>query len=330
MSATDNKYLDLGFEHGSEPLNYRDILDIFVADTFVRDNIAHTSNANKAAVVMHDCHSVYLDALSSLNSKKFNLPSFITDINIKMKVDLERLPYQQVDLIDVVSEYAADPFIFPRIGTAKGYAPQIRRRFMLVSVMKVILLHLCFHTYRIGRYTKTGFQPISIMELARIAGFTYIDKNGEEQIERSWERAYNDFSKAYLCSIRPNGFNLNSVKSWHRSFKYMSDLFFNHLFEAMPGLMSSERFEGLRQAAKLRYEKLEKRSFTARLLLNTNIKKEFQKLASNVQPVIDSFLKLGFNSFSAKEIATLTVINTIELTKSTRSHFGVLDPPLST
>lgn len=256
------------------------------------------------------------------SSRRMNLGGYITDLNLANSIDLERFPTQQRMFIQLASVYCTEPEMLPYVGTDNGYAPTTHRRSIVSSVLKVVIAHTCFHTWRIGRYTPKGFQEISLLELARIAGFTYW-KDGSERIERSFSRAYEQFAKGYIFSHQTKGRTLRSRSGWKRASRYVSKRLFQHMIEHFPAYVTQESFEELTKAAKARYRRIgSKRPVeqdkTQGLL--ARIKKQFQ---SDFDRLTSRLTKLGFATESATEAAFLALADLIS--DDSRSRFG---PPV--
>jgi hypothetical protein len=172
----------------------------------------------------------------SLRSNISNFPHFLTSALIYKKqqqLQFEKnvvYPSQLKDLVELSGDYFANPLVFPGIKTRSGRYPSRSTRALISSIASVVLVNSCLKSHLIGSYTKGQHHPMAIIELARQAGFSYLDANRVEHIEPSWLRAYQLFSAGYIDSAQSRRQSLTKLGTkWQRSIKVLKADFFLHL-----------------------------------------------------------------------------------------------------
>jgi hypothetical protein len=247
----------------------------------------------------------------------FNIPGYLTDVRSESLLNIHNYPIQQQKLIKAISSYFSNPQMLPYIGTSKNHAPAKRRRAMITSVAKTVLAFTCFHTFRVGTYSIKGFRDITVIELAKIAGFTFKDKDGLTKIEPAWLRAYEAFSGAYLFSHQQKKRTQHSTSGWSSATKILNKEIFDHIRAILPGLMSDSEFKTLGDYAKKRFNKSKPRKI-ATIISKVKINKDAREIfARNFKRL----RKLGFSRISA--LYALAALLSHLLFPSSPSYFGL-------
>lgn len=272
------------------------------------------SDEEREAWSFFEEEQIHLTEHNHLRSDKFNLPGYIADLNLAQNRRLDQYPIQQRKLIEAASYYSAQPDVLLFAGTDSGLAPSRPRRGVITAVLKSVLSHLCYHTWRLGRYTPRGFEEISLLELARSVGFTHW-VNSEEIVERSFERAYEQFAAGYIYSVQPKNKTLVTRSGWHRSYKFVNEALVNHMMAAMPGLLSTDGFKQLQKHAKKRALKRESHSLGSRILQRAQHSLGRPDLDTKRKEVLSKLETLGFNTWACVEAAILTAATSLKTSR---------------
>lgn len=256
-----------------------------------------------------------------LSSPHADCCTLVAGLNIQSQSPYANFPKQQQTLMNLAADYRNHANHLPALKSRCGYKLKRSKRDAISAVLMVVLAHCCFHSFRIGRYSQTGqFEFLSKFELARLAGFVYLDETTKQlKVHNLFDKAYQALSQSgYLFSKQIKRFS--AEHGWSKAYKFISPKLIKHLQKANPGALTDTQFISLKKFAKKRWLKNSKNISTDRLKLLHQIHKKESNNAKRLklQPLLqkltqkrlryEQYLRQqGFYPYLAQLICSYTV-----------------------